>query len=389
MDYAAKFEETYALARQYRAQYLRNELEDECRKMMETVCDFSISDEDYEKIILPYWEKYGVKPEKFWFEFFGSRDKKMDPAGVPGYIYFSELIPYLNNPDFCRAFADKCYLDRLLSNAKMPETVVRCIAGLYYDIDMNRITETEAVKLCIGHNGKIIIKPSLYSCSSRNTFSIDPAETDEKKMLDTFRLLGANFVVQDRVKQHKDLAKLNPGTVNTIRVHSLLTDEGVYIPSAILRVGAPGQDVVEAGSGGYYCDISDDNKLVETSYRVDVIAHIAEDGTELRNHILIPTTDKMGGKYEGDFVIPAMDKIKDMIREIHPRIPHLRFVGWDFTVDESGEPVMFEFNISSDAQIFQLTCCKPIFGEKTEWVLEDYYKNRTLEKKQRQGIIIL
>ncbi len=389
MDYEKKFDETYSLARDYRRAYIRENVEKECQKVKEKVCSFSISDEDYENSILPYWKKYNVQPDKFWFEYYGSRDNRLDPKFIPGYMYYNDLIPYLNNLDFLRATADKCFFDIKFKKAKMPATICKCIGGLYYDSEMNMVSKDEAIRLCLDHDGKFIIKASVYTCSSRNTFSINPKEYDEKKICELFDSVGANFIVQDRVKQHKELAKFNPGTVNTIRVHSLLTADGVYIPSALLRVGSPEQDVVEMGNGGYLVGISDDNRLSETSYRTDVLVHFDEKGVEKHEYILVPTTDRMEGKYDDNYVIPSMDKIREKIKEIHPMIPHLKFVGWDFTVDEEGNPVLFEFNGSSDAQVYQLICCKPIFGDMTDWVLDDYFIHRTMEKNHKQGLIYI
>lgn len=389
MNYESAFYESYAKARDDKRSFLRHALEEECLKMMQTSCDYKIRDEDYENIILPYWRKYNTEPKRFWFEFYGSKNRALNPYFIPADLYFNDLIPYLNNMEFAWATADKCFLDRRFLSVKMPATVCKCISGLYYDRSQNPISEESAIKLCLAFQGKMIVKPSIYSHGSRNTFSIDPLTMDEKKMLAVFRKSGANFIVQDRVKQHKELALLNPDTVNTIRVLSILTNEGVYIPGAFLRVGAKGESVIEAGSGGYYCDISDDNRFADMAYHVDVIAHFDETGFESREHILIPVSDRMGGKYKETYRVPSMDKIRDKVRELHYMIPHLRFVGWDFTVNENGEPVLFEFNSAPGAPIAQLVTGKPVFGEKTDWVLDDFFIHRTLEKNHRQTYIYL
>lgn len=389
MNYESAFKKSYAQARDDKRRFLRIALEAECRKMMETACDFRISYGDYEKVILTYWEKYNIIPDKFWFEFYGSKNHVSNPSFIPGDIYYNDLIPYLNNMEFARATADKCFLDQRFLSVKMPVTVCKCMSGLFYDSNMDPISEENAVKLCLAFQGEMIIKPSIYSCSSRNTLSIDPEMMDDKKMQAVFQRLGTNFIVQGRVKQHNNLALLNPDTVNTIRIHSLLLNDEVYIPGAWIRVGARGESVVEVGSGGYYCDILDDNRLADTAYRVDVIAYFDEKGFETREHILIPTSDRMGGKYKETYRIPSLDKIRDKVRELHYMIPHLRYVGWDFTVDENGDPILFEFNVSPDALIAQLVTGKPMFGDRTDWVLDDFYIHRTLEKNHRQEYIYL
>ena len=84
-----------------------------------------------------------------------------------------------------------------------------------------------------------------------------------------------------------------------------------------------------------------------------------------------------------------MDEIREKTKELHYLIPHFRFVGWDFTVDENGDPILFEINTHPDATLIQIVTGKPLFGEKTDWILDDFYIQRTLEKNHRQNYFFL
>jgi hypothetical protein len=92
-------------------------------------CTFEISDSEYKEKILPYWEKYGIKPAKFWFEMYGARDHIIEPRFIPDDIYFCTLIPYLNNLQFTYALEDKNYLDIRLPEVKQAETICHRISG--------------------------------------------------------------------------------------------------------------------------------------------------------------------------------------------------------------------------------------------------------------------
>ena len=46
-------------------------------------------------------------------------------------------------------------------------------------------------------------------------------------------------------------------------------------------------------------------------------------------------------------------------------------------------------NASPDAPITQLVTGKPMFGDRTDWVSDDFYIHRTLEKNHRQDYIFL
>lgn len=69
------------------------------------------------------------------------------------------------------------------------------------------------------------------------------------------------------MKQHADIAKLNSSSVNTVRVLSLLSENGVKVYSTILRMGIDGAKVANASSGGITCGINADGTLKEYAYK--------------------------------------------------------------------------------------------------------------------------
>lgn len=380
MNSEEAYKTTYEKALEYRRIYLSKALEAETTDYVRGFGGPFISEEEYEEKILPFWEKYGRRPKKLWFDCFGSRDRSIDPRIVPADLHFTEILPYINNLSLRDATADKCAFDRFLPEIRQPETVCKCIAGFYYDADMNLINRAEAIKLCLGHEGGLILKPSISTGTSRNVHSADPSASSVKDVEALFDLLGANFIVQGRIEQHPDLARLNPDAVNTIRVNSLLTEQGVYIPSADIRVGAPGQQVVSRGSGGWSCEIKEDNTLHEKALASDIFGFENEAGEKCVRRVMrwkdIPGCFGAGSGYE----IPFMDRVRDAVRTAHKMLPHFRWIGWDFTVNKSGEPVLIEYNLAGGLISSQLVVCRPAFGEMTEEILDDYFIHRRLEK---------
>ena len=53
-------------------------------------------------------------------------------------------------------------------------------------------------------------------------------------------------------------------------------------------------------------------------------------------------------------------------------------------MDEDGDPLLIEIN-TCPGDSAQRVCGRPLFGELTDRVLEDYFFHRTLEKNQRKG----
>lgn len=390
MGYGELFKKTYDEARKYKKKSLQSALVSESKVMHASAGVQTISDEDYKNTILPYWEKYGLKPEKFWFELYGSREGVIDPAFIPADLYFNELVPYINNLSFLHAASDKCYYDQWFPSVRHPETVCRRIGGLFYNKAMHQISEKEAIRLCLDHKNELVIKPSVYSSNSQNIHIIDPSVYDEEGIMKIIDAVGANLIAQDKIVQHSELARLNPDSVNTIRVNSILSEDGVYIPSASIRVGAPGADRVSTGSGGFFAEILDDDSVCGKAL-IDSVEwkDTGIEGEEQLQHTLKWSRDYAGGCFNAGFKIPAMNKIRRQVEMIHPIMAHFKWLGWDWTIDEEGEPVLIEFNGAPGIIVSQMTSCRPVFGEMTERILDDYFLHRRWEKNQKQGLIFV
>lgn len=83
-----------------------------------------------------------------------------------------------------------------------------------------------------------------------------------------------------------------------------------------------------------------------------------------------------------------MSKVYDVTKRIHPRMANFKCIGWDFAVDDHGDPVLIECNAYPGIDCSQLTCCRPIFGDKTDRILEDYFLHRTWAKNHRQDVLV-
>ena len=330
--------------------------------------DAEIRDAEYLETVLPYWQQFGRQPKKFWFELAGSRDHKMDPRFIPSDLYYIELLPYMNNLPFRWALEDKSYLDMRFSDVKQAPTVCRKIAGEYYDDKMELIGEDDAVGLCMKRVGDLFIKPSIYSGFGKGVQRFDPAQCTDERIREYFAATGENFIVQEKIIQHESLEKVSPNSVCTIRVLSLFIDGTVYIPQVYLRLGAKTSSHVVVGEE-FNAEILPDGHLYpkachDEGYWIDAYEE---------------------GLYDETTVIPGIDRILEEVRRIHPRIGHFKWIGWDFTLDEHGDPLLIELN-STPGDHAQRVTGRPLFGEMTDWLLEDYFRNRSMEDFQIRGV---
>lgn len=371
MLYEFLYKNGFRMVRSVKKRYFRRVLGNFNRDLLKTLDDGSWSREDrnrqYAEKVLPYWKKYGYRPEKFWFELNCSREQRMDPCFIPSDLYYNELLPYINNLPFRYALQDKCLLDIRYGDVKQAVTVCRRMAGIFYDPDMKQISSNKAIELCLGRKTDLFIKPSLYTSAGVGIKMFTPSECTEDDMMELFAETGKNFIVQERIRQHPVLAKINPDSVSTIRIVSLLTDNEVYISHIMLRIGPKGASHIDGG-GGCSVEILENGQLHPRAF--------CYKGKWV--------SGKKEGLYDDSTVIPAMDRIRDEVRKLHPLVPYFRWVGWDFTVDDEGDPVMIEFNIAPGDDI-QRVCGGPLFGDMTDRVLEDFFHIRSMENDQLRG----
>lgn len=205
-----------------------------------------------------------------------------------------------------------------------------------------------------GQGAEIVIKPSLDTSVGKNINV--PQNTGncnfEKELydvIDNFTKRGIkNWVVQDYFKQHERLAALNPDSVNTIRIYSLLWQGKVHILKKLVRIGTKGVRVDNlVASHGVACNINDSGCFDAT-------------GTDYSGN---KTTILPSGVVLKDYAIPSFDKVVDFVRVQHCRLAHFKLVGWDLSVDQDGNPFVIEINLCTPCCLLGQIASGPMLGD--------------------------
>lgn len=326
------------------------------------------SDEEYETVVVSYWKKLtGGKfiPKKYWYQYFGYKLQKFDPRIIPMDLFQKEIMPYLNEFAFQPTLENKIYFDYIMHDIKKPKIFIKYVNGFLMNGENEFIDFTELENI-IKEQKELIIKPiDLEKGTGVKKLKI--SENYEESLNEIKRRMdNQEFIIQEFITQSPQISKFNPSSVNTIRVISLLINNRVEILSAILRVGATGLDVDNYDKGGDCRSIDKDGKL---------------DGY-LIHRGKISTLDRYGNPVEKVEII-GFDKVVKEIKKIHPRIPHLRWIGWDFAIDQNYEPVFIELNgFAGEDQ----AVCGPIFGDITEEFITELFENRHKKRFERADV---
>lgn len=315
----------------------------------------------YKETVLPYWKKYGIKPQINWFKYYYHLTGTLDPRYIPDDIHHYYLIPYFDDLAYERPLEDKNLYHLLFPGANRPETVFKRTSGCFCNDDLTPITRSEAyARLSVP--GRYIIKPTRDTGEGTGISFLDG--TDDQKAIDDalFGYRDIDYVIQKVVVQHPDLSVFNPTSLNTIRVVTLVFKGEAHILSSILRIGQAGSLVDNISKGGYQAAIRlEDGTLEKFAYTHEGNTHRHVDQTA------------SGVPFEGA-AIPCWNDVVKTAKELALKLPHLKLIGWDFGVDEQGRVILIEFNCHFGQNQENRG---PTFGDMTEEVLDAVFLNKT------------
>ena len=319
------------------------------------VCDLKpLSDAQKSEIQQFYQKLAGQKVPTYWHEYFYSRNGQFSVRYIPTSLYHTDVIYRLNTFQLRHAYVDKGIYDIYFPDVNRPSTVIKNMNGYFYD-SRKSISRAEALERC-QNLGRVVIKPTQEGMWGEGVkvFSVEQGIVEEglsiEQLLEKY---GKNFIIQEAVAQHPEMAKLNPTSLNTLRVLSYRQGDEVFILYVVVRIGRAGKSVDNETAGGINADIDlATGTIRDCAY-----------GTPSEKRIL--TTD-VGTTLKG-FAIPSFQQVLETVKDMHLRLPYFNLIGWDFGIDENGLPVMIEWNRAPD---LSQTAHGPAFGEMTETIFE-------------------
>lgn len=281
-------------------------------------------------------------------------------AGTDNFSYYVSasryktiLLPILNPLNHTPSgeihdslYADKNYAELIMNKLHFPKAVLRRMSGNFYDADLNRITEEEALELVAPYS-ELVFK---HSVDSGHGTGVKLLKSEMfSSALSTY---SQNYVVQERIDQHPALSYFNESSVNIIRITSIWHRGEVYLLGGILRIGAPGSFCDHTPYGNTHnldVGINSDGSLMTSAFDPD--------------HCHVYDT-VYGKKILGN--IPQYEEIKATILREHAKYPRYALIGWDFTIDKDENIICMEFNTKWPGISATQYAHGPVFAQKTK-----------------------
>lgn len=195
---------------------------------------------------------------------------------------------------------------------------------------MKDASESDFISV-LGGIKKVIIKPT----GGERGEGIYIKEVTDSKLQELYNALrGKDFLVEEVIKQNDEMA-FGRTSVNTIRMYTLLDDNGnAHLLKSVLRVGAPGNDVDNYHCGGSIWPLDRNDGFVECAGKTLAVS------TPIYN---LPLT----GEFMLGYRIPNYQKAVQAVLESAKLIPTVRYIGWDVAITDVGVEII-EANSSPD-----------------------------------------
>lgn len=298
--------------------------------------------------------------------------------------YFADFlfVPYFEHfinekRAYATAFSDKGSLPFFAqaANVSMPKHLVINQYGVSRDANNNCIKFDDVCRI-LENAGRVFVKPTIESGSASGVFTANfengiDKKTGKtvKKVLESNPTTRKNFVIQEFMKCHKDLADLYSGSVNTFRVVTYRWKDDFYAMPGVLRIGSGGGEVDNAHAGGMFVAIEDDGTLK---------------GNAMTEFMKVYEKHPDSGIVFDGYKVNGYPKVVEAALKMQGMLPELGTVAWDLTLGESGEPVLIEANfILGGFWIIQCAhACAP-FGERQPEVLRWISKMKSLPYTER------
>jgi hypothetical protein len=241
---------------------------------------------------------------------------------IPDNYYGSVVVPKVKG-----SYGDISFLKPLtytiFKSDKFPD-IASFVNGLFFAIDNTPINYRDVEDFLFNNAEKIVFKVD-DSQQGAGIFFFERKSFDIEKI----KLLG-NGIFQIYLVQHKLFDDFAPNSVATLRMTTVVDDEGdTSLRACYLRLGRTEDTHIQSKS----------------NLRVPVDLSSGEFSTEgyLPNWLAVKEHPDAKIRFSGRY-IPSFAQCVSTVLELHKRVPFARCIGWDVTVDIDENVRLIEWN---------------------------------------------
>lgn len=321
--------------------------------------DYKLSKEEKE-IIQNKWKSIINCNVNRGFAYFQALKKLygFDSSYVPSAYYTPFILAKLNPLIFKGLLTHKSLVQLIFNmGIKMPKTILRSYGSVLFNSDFKPILKKEALKILENINYNVIIKPAQGSRQGQGIKILDNddiGKLHEELKNDNLRYKG-DFVIQEIQKQSMETMVFNPSSLNCLRVTTFNINNEVSVGSIAFKCGAKGNvvDNIGGGKGGIIIGLNNLGQLNDYGFYGNGEKGYSHNDIEFK------------GKS-----IKGLNNVIQATKDMHKYINECRIIGWDMAIDPEYNPILIESNINGPAISMEQMVSGPIFGDRTDEVLQ-------------------
>lgn len=237
---------------------------------------------------------------------------------------------------------DKLIFEKYLNSngIKTAKTIAIIIDGKIMDVKFNKLDDINKI-----FENTVFIKNSNGECADGVFCIKDKKQFESEKK----KFEKGVFIIQEKLQQHDEMNRINPKSVNTIRIVTINNNNKITVLASGLRVGTKkSKNVDNWAAGGLYVEIEDDGKLTKYGF----------------------AKPKYGGKTDihpdsnikfKEFSIPEYKRVIELVTKAHKTLYGIHSIGWDVAITNEG-PALIEGNDNWEISLMQVN-----HGLKKQW----------------------
>lgn len=231
---------------------------------------------------------------------------------------------YRNFVEFFKAFYDKRAVEIFDHKENFAEVFK---PYLKHDVIFaSNETEEDFIRQFIEKNGSVIAKPT-DGCEGIGVFKLKSNDKDAVDKIIKDIKQGKSYMLEQLIVQHPAMAALNPSSVNTLRIETVIDQKGkVNITNSIVIMGTSDSVVNNTHNGGIMCHIELKTGLIDSFGR----------NPKGEKYFRNPATNVVLPGYQ----IPNWEGVIDYAKTLAKVVPSARLIGWDIVVLENGYDVI-------------------------------------------------
>ena len=294
------------------------------RSMMESGRGADISPSERKAIQRHSLKKFGSARFAEWLITYAMHRDEFHVGWVPSEYFRWHMLHAINPPEVTTLSNIKTLSSTLLGHENVPD-VAFFVGGSWFDRD-RKPCDYKRILSVFEEYDHVYVKAD-YLDQGRGVFRLDEAG---------FRSffsspLQRDYVVQYPVSQHADIEVICPSAVSTLRLLTLKVSCG-----APRVIGAQ----MKFGQGNAnYLSVEGNQLKSAVDLHSGCLGAAAYD-QNWRQHYVHPDT---GVTFSG-LSVPAFSEAKILCLELHSKVPHFGYIGWDIVVDAGSKLHLLEWN---------------------------------------------